>query len=490
MIYLAVFGFLFGIALGSFFHFQIWLFLTVLLFALLMFGYGMFLSGKEMLHITLASIFIFALLLGVVRISFSDLYKRSALDSYTDQQSLIQGVVAGEPDVREDNAKLTVEVQKINSQVVQNENILLSVSLYPEFHYGDEIKFTAKLQAPQNFSANDDGRIFDYVGYLRARGIWYTAKVYKAELVSVNNGNPVVAGLLKIKNIFKDSIQNNISEPESSLMNGILLGAKQSLGKDILAEFQETGTSHVVVLSGYNIAIVASSVMALLSKLSQNLSFGFGVVSIILFTILSGSGASANRAAVMVVVALFAKRFNRDYKAGRALGFATLLLLAPNPLLLVYDPSFQLSVLATVGMLFVSPLLLPRFKFLTEKFGIRETISTTVGVMLTTLPLLVYTTGIVSLVSLPVNVAVLGVVPTTMLFGFITGLLGLVSPYLGLVPGFFSFVLLKYILTVIHYGANLPFAYVKLPEFPLGVLFGVYFVIIIFLSYIRNGHAQ
>ncbi len=486
MIYSAVFGFLFGIAIGSFFHFQLWLSLTLLLVALLLLLYSRILSGQEKLHITIASIFLVATLGGVTRITYSDLYKKSSLDSFTNRQILIQGVVVGEPDQREDNTKLTVQVETIDDSVVSPENILVTAPVYPEFHYGDKIRFKSALKAPQNFSANDDGRVFNYVGYLRAREIWYTTKVYKVELVSVNNENPVVAGLLKIKNSFKNSIQNIIPEPESSLMNGILLGAKQSLGKDILAEFQETGTSHVVVLSGYNIAIVANSVMFLLSSLSKNLSFGFGVVSIILFTILSGSGASANRAAVMVVVALFAKRFNRDYKAGRALGFTTLFLLAPNPLLLIFDPSFQLSVLATVGMLFVSPLLLPRFKFLTQRFGVRETVSTTVGVMLSTLPLLVYTTGIVSIVSLPVNVVVLGVVPTTMLFGFVTGLLGLVSPHLGLVPGFISTFLLKYILTVIHYSANLPMAYIKLPAFSLGVLVGVYLVIISGLFFLKK----
>lgn len=489
MILSAVFGFISGIAFGSFLHFPIWLYLTILLSNSLIFLYSKILKGREKFYVTIASVFIFGLVLGIIRISFSDLYQTSKLNNFENQKVLVVGVVDAEPDQREDNTKLTVRTEKIildGREFSVNEDVLLTAPIYPNFNYGDEIKFETNLKRPQNFSTNDDGRVFDYVGYLRAKGIWFTAKVFKVDLVSENKGNFVVAGLFKIKNAFENSISNSLEEPYSSLMNGILLGAKQSLGKDILSEFQKTGTSHVVVLSGYNIAIVANSVMSFLSFLPKNISFGFGVTSIILFTILSGSGASANRAAIMVVTALFAKRFNRDYKANRALGFAVLLMLAPNPLLLIYDPSFQLSVLATIGLVYVTPIVSPYFSFVTERFGLREILSSTISAQVTTLPLLVYTTGIVSIVSLPVNILVLGVVPTTMFLGFIMGLFGLVSYYLAFIPAFFAKALLWWILTVIHVGSNLPFAYIKLPIFSLGVLAGVYLGILSSLYFVKK----
>lgn len=490
MILSAVFGFIFGIAFGSFIHFYVWTSLALLIVSLLVFFYRFTLEGESRLHATIVAVFLFASLVGVMRISFSDLYKGSTLDAFSGKKILAEGLIVGEPDVREENTKLTVKLNKIlynEKEFSVSENVLVSVPIYPEYHYGDSVKLNITLKQPENFDSGE-GRVFDYVGYLRARGIWYTASYARIELISSGNGNVIKSKLFEIKNAFQNSIANAISEPESSLLNGILLGAKQSLGKDLLLEFQRTGTSHIVVLSGYNIAIVASSVISFLSFLPKNLSMGFGVTSIILFTILSGSGASANRAAIMVIVALFAKRFNRDYKAGRALGFATLLMLAPNPLLLVYDPSFQLSVLATIGLVYVTPVVSYHLKFVTEKFGLREVVSATIGTQITTLPLLVYTTGIISIVSLPINILVLGTIPTTMFLGFITGLLGLVSLYLAFIPALFTYSLLWYQLFVIHLGSIVPFGYVNLPAFSFAILILVYMSIgfILFLENYRK----
>jgi competence protein ComEC len=173
-------------------------------------------------------------------------------------------------------------------------------------------------------------------------------------------------------------------------LSGLLLGAKQALGKDLLTEFSRAGVSHIVVLSGYNIAIVAETIMALLTYFSLPSLFTFiiGCISIILFTILSGGGASATRAMIMVLVALFAKKTNREYLVGRAFGFAVILMLSLNPGLLVFDPSFQLSILATIGIVFVSPIISPFISFINERFGLREIVSSTLATQIIVLPFL------------------------------------------------------------------------------------------------------
>jgi competence protein ComEC len=201
---------------------------------------------------------------------------------------------------------------------------------------------------------------------------------------------------------------------------------------------------------------------------------------------LSGGGASAVRAAIMVLVALFAKSFNRDYKANRVLGFTIVLMLAPNPLLLVFDPSFQLSILATIGLVFVSPILEPYFKNVSKKFGLREILSTTIATQITVLPFLIYNTGIVSLLSIPVNVLILGTIPLTMFLGFITGIFGLVSFYLSITPAVFTYALLWYQLKVVDIGASLSFGAVSLPAFSLIYLVLIYSAIFFVLSKLKK----
>ncbi len=488
MIEAIVLGFILGIAFGSFVSINIWIIIASILCSAILFLYKFIVPENDRRVIIFSSLIILGLTIGLVRMFYSDLNQVSKLVSLADKKIEVVGIVSEEPDLREKNTKLTITLQeaKVDTMVSKiTEKILVTVPTYPEYQYGDKVKLDLILTQPKNIES-DDGRVFDYGGYLRVRGIWYTSSFAKVELLSSGNGSLIKSTLFRTKKLFTHSINNALPEPESSLMAGLLLGTKQSLGKDLLQEFQRSGVSHLVVLSGYNIAIVAESIMGLLSFLPKTISFGFGVIGIILFTILSGGGASAWRAAIMVLVALSAKKLNREYKASRALGFAVVLMLAPNPLLLIFDPSFQLSILATIGIVFVSPIIEPFFSKVTEKYGLREVVSSTIATQIVVLPFLIYNTGLVSIVSLPVNILVLGTVPATMLFGSLTGLFGLVSLYLSFVPAIFAYVLLWYQLTIIHLGSVMPFGTIKLPAFGPGVLVILYAVIFITLIYINN----
>lgn len=489
MILSFVFGFIFGIAIGSFIPISIGFLIALLSIAILFFIYRYFIEDGSRIILTFATILMLGVLCGVGRMYVSDLYAKSHLDKYVGQKIFVEGIIVGEPDVRENNTKLTVGLRSIfvgTTTVPVKEKILVSVPIYPEFKYGDKVKMTVTLDEPTKIES-EDGRSFDYGGYLRVRGIWYTSRYTTISFMSSGHGSVIKDLLFKIKNTFTGSLNNVLPQPESSLMAGLLLGTKQSLGKEILGEFQRTGVSHIVVLSGYNIAIVASSIMSLFKFLPKNLSFGFGAISIILFTIASGGGASAWRAAIMVLVALFAKKMNRDYKISRVFGFTIVLMLAPNPLLLAFDPSFQLAVLATFGLIFVSPILAPYFTKVTEKYGLREVVLATISTQLTVLPFLIYNTGILSLVSLPVNILILSTIPLTMFLGFITGVVGLISLYLSFIPAFFAYILLWYQLTVVHIGASIPFGSINLLAFSPIVLILVYAIIFVGLYFLKNG---
>jgi competence protein ComEC len=467
-------GFIVGITLASFFHISLFFIIGLVVVSGAIFFYKYFVGEEQHTLLFVSVCVLLGVLCGVGRMYVSDLYATSHLESFVGKKVSAVGVIVAEPDVRETNTKLTVRLDEVGNGIATTsvrEKVLVSVPIYPEYHYGDKVSLQLTLEEPENIES--DGRVFDYKGYLRVRGIWYTSRFATIHLVSSGHGAYIKTLLFTLKHKFTQALDNALPEPESSLMAGLLLGTKQSLGKDLLAEFQRTGTSHVVVLSGYNIAIVATSIMALLKFLPKNVSFSFGIVSIILFTILSGGGASAWRAAIMVLVALFAKKMNRDYKIGRVFAFTILLMLAPNPLLLVFDPSFQLSVLATIGIIFVSPLVAPYFVKVPERFGLREIVSSTVATQVVVLPYLIYNTGILSLVSLPVNILILGTIPITMLLGFITGVVGLISLWLSFIPALFAYVLLWYQLTVVHFGAILPFGAVMLPAFSQIVLYKI-----------------
>ena len=487
MILSLVFGFIIGIWFGSFWFPSFALITAVFVSAVIFFCYKSFVAENQKRILFLISIFLLGSVLGLTRIHFSDNYHASTLTDFADKKTEFVGIVVDEPDVREKATMLSVLLQnaKVGTTTVSlSEKILLATDLYPQFNYGDQISFTTKLAIPDKIQSNN--REFDYGGYLRVRGIWYTAGFVYPKLISENHGSVIKKYLFQIKKSFVWAMNRAIPPPESSLMAGLLLGAKQSLGKELLNEFSRAGVSHVVVLSGYNITIVAESLIAFFSFLPATFSFLIGCIGIILFTILAGGGASALRATIMVLVALLARQFGREYSAERAFGLAVVVMLLFNPLLLVFDPSFQLSVLATIGIIFVSPFLEPHLKKVPEKFGMREIVSATVSTQLVVLPFIIYSNGILSLVALPVNILILATVPATMFLGFLTGLVGLFSLWLSYIPGVFSYVLLWYQLTVVHIGVSVPLGAIILPAFSPWVVVLVYALIGIGLYFLQK----
>jgi len=247
------------------------------------------------------------------------------------------------------------------------------------------------------------------------------------------------------------------------------------LGQKTEDEFRQAGLSHIVVLSGYNITIVAENVLKLFSWFSPVWSWLLGLGSIFLFVLMTGGEAAAVRSAVMAGLALIARRFGRTYDAGVALIFAGFLMVLWNPRLLVFDLGFQLSFLATLGLIYLSPLV-EQLGSLTSKLGwlaknrfsrsemgfcasflsgLKEIIITTTGAQLAVYPWLLWRAGNASLVGFISNIFALPAVPLAMFFSFATGLVGFISHFLSLLVSYPTYFLLEYILQVAHWFASL-----------------------------------
>lgn len=475
-----IFSITLGFILGVFFGSYVWIgassMLALFILIFLIFVYRIFAPKDILVFLICLILFILGFILGLSRIYFSEVYKQSELTPFSGKEIKAEGLVIDEADVREGSTRLTVRLSSVFDGLATttvNEKIIAVVSIYPEYKYGDKLSLSLNLEKVESFEGNL-GRIFNYSGYLRSKGIWYTAPFTQVKLISHQNGNFIKRNLFKIKSSFTSSIEKVIPEPESSFLGGLLLGAKRSLGSDLLDKFNRVGVSHIVVLSGYNIAIVAKSIMSSLYFLPRQISLLFGVSGIILFIILSGAGTSAIRAGVMILLVLFLEKTNREHNTARVLFATVVFMILWNPLILAFDPSFKLSVLATSGLIFLSPVLSKEFSFVTERFGMREIISSTISAQIFVLPYLLYSIGIFSFVSLPVNLLILTFIPLTMFLGFITGLFGLASVYLAFIPGAVTFILLKYQLFVVEIADKIPFGSINIPAFSSILVFIMY----------------
>lgn len=478
-LYIFAFGFIGGVFLNSFrdIGFSIFLLLVLLSFAVFIYGKFLLSETSRKKEIFLASFFIFALSLGILRYEIKDLSRRdSLLDSHLGEKTIIEAVVADEPDKRENGVKLTLDFKRIDD----GEKILpvrgrgiATVDFYPELQYGDFLRIEGKLKAPENFEG-DRGKTFDYVSYLAKDEIFYEITFPKMELLSRGNGNPIKENLYKFKNKFIGNLEKTIPEPHSSLLGGLLLGAKQSLGKELQEDFRKAGVIHIVVLSGYNITIVAEAIMAAFSFLPKFGSMSFGVLGIILFAVMTGGSVTVIRASAMALLVVLAKATRRRYDITRILIIVALFMIIHNPKILVFDSSFQLSFLATIALIYVAPLVENKLLFVTEKFKLREFATATISTQIFVLPLLLYKLGELSLVGLPVNILILAFIPLTMLFGFLTGAVSFIGVAFSIPFAYISYALLSYELKVVEIFSSLPFASISIPYFPLWLMVATY----------------
>jgi len=486
--FISLLGFLVGIFFSSLFDFDIIfaLFAIVLSFFVWLYTYLIkFHSDVNKKKILFVSLFIFSLSLGVLRFEISEINQGSdVLNNLINQNVALLGVVIDEPDERENNTKIVVKVNQFMNNQKQTpieSKVLVTVDHYPNWNYGDELLLTGIIKKPQNFSNDNGGRIFDYISYLSKDEIFYLMFYPQTEFVSSGKGNFIKEKLFTFKKAFLSNISEVIAEPEASLLGGLVVGAKQSLGEDLLDDFRKTGIIHIVVLSGYNVTIVAEAIMRFFSFLPRAFNISFGAISIILFAIMTGAGATIVRASIMALLVILARATGRVYEITLALFVAGFLMVFQNPKILVFDPSFQLSFMATLGLIYLAPVLEKYFQFVPTRFQIREFAMATLATQIFVLPLLLYKIGELSLVSLPVNLLILILIPLTMLAGFLAGIFGFVSTILSLPFAFIAYALLFYELKIVEIFASIPFASVSFHTFPLWLMISIYFIYGIFI---------
>jgi competence protein ComEC len=421
------------------------------------------------------------------------------------------GIVSTEPERKESGQVLVVSVNSLSvasSSVTCKTDFLLRMKTkpYPRFKFGDEVDFAGKLLKPLNFSNTaDPGRSFDYEGYLAKSDIFYEMKSAEVSLYDdiiehdaidtsldkfvpskrpngtfLNSVTDHLSSILfSIKRRFVSNLEKTLGEPHAALASGLVVGEKAALGNDLLNDFRTVGLIHIVVLSGYNITIVGDAMRRMLIFLPRLWGISIGGIGIALFGILVGGGATVIRSCFMAGIALSANIIRRDYNVTRALIFAGLIMLIQSPMILLHDPSFQLSFLATMGLILLASPIEKRLKFIPDRFGIRGIVAATVATQIFVSPYILYMMGNLSIIGMVVNILVLPFIPVTMLFVFLIGAIGMVSISVAHIFAWVTHLLLSYELFMVENFAKLPFASVHLPAFSKWWVVGFYGVFII-----------
>ncbi len=455
-------AFILGVGSGSFFDIASQAVLVVAIAAVSLVAV-FYRRGSRILSFPIAfsAFLILAFSAGVLRYDASESLAK-VLTNFNDVNANIQllGYVNDEPEQLTNKQRLLLQIKEIRvpgNAIFTDEKVLVTSDLYPEFEYGDFVLAEGKLQSPKSFGD------FDYAVYLAKESIFslsYYPKITEIKQEDFLGAGPISGfesfkiylfkNIFKVKKVFEESIERVVAEPNASFINGILLGTREGIPQNLKEAFNKTGTTHILAISGYNITIVGLYISSLfLFFMRRQKAFWLTVIAIILFTILTGASPSVIRAAIMGILVLLAYREGRFYDMTNSIVFAGVIMIALNPKILRFDVGFQLSFLATLGLIYLAPFLKEKLKKIPEFWSFKENFIATLSAQAMVLPIILYNFGSFSLVALPANVLILPVVPLTMFFGFLAGILGLVWSRLGEVVGLIAWLFSEYEILIV-----------------------------------------
>ena len=375
----------------------------------------------------------------------------------------VDGYVASYPVLKEGRRRLDIEVEYLEldgERIRVDGRLRLQTNSVYRFRYGEGVRVRGELTEPPIFEG------FDYRAYLARKEIHSLMRRAGVEpQPGMLRGGSLLQFVYGLRDRSERLLNRLLPEPYAALANGMLLGIEAGIPDELYEKFNLTGTSHVIVISGSNVALVTGMLMALGIRLFGKRGALWPTLGgLALYTFLVGGDAAVMRAALMGGLFVVATVLGRQSTALVSLAAACWAMTLWNPLML-WDVGFQLSSAATVGLILIGPALTDSVTSLWHKlekgllrkgsdpdssqadfliprsFGdlLRDSLLMTVAASVTTYPLIVHYFGRLSLISLFTNVLIAPVQPWIMIFGgigLIVGLSGLdlIAQYLLFVP--------------------------------------------------------
>jgi competence protein ComEC len=325
----------------------------------------------------------------------------------------------------------------------------------------------------------------------------YLLSQYKTEYV-INNpsvelispGNGLIRQIYDFSDLLSAATYHLYSGDEAVLARGLILGGSSDFSDKMKVNLKRSGTSHIVAVSGYNVSILTIIIFDLLRKAISKKAAGIITpIFLIVFYFLTGGSASVLRASIMGLIVLASRFVGRRVSAVHLLILSLSIMLVLNPYS-IYDVGFQLSFAAIAGIFFLSENLNLLFeRFIKTKNVLVKIFAETIAAQIYTLPILLTTFGLFSIIAPVANVLILPLVPGSMLLVFLSLMAGMLNGNFGILVSSISAIFLKFFLLVINSLGSLSFASVliKLPFIvAIGLYCAIIYLTIILGKFIKN----
>ena len=420
----------------------------------------------------------------------------SQIDWFNDRtyDLMVTGILVEPPDYQDTYTNLRLRVQQVDTGLDQfnvSGLLLARIPANQDFHYGDVLRLRGRLETPPE---NED---FSYRDYLARQGIRSYMPNAEATLLPGSGGNPLISAVYALKDKSLGNVYRLFLDPEASLLAGILLGVDSGLPAPLQQAYQDTGTAHIIAISGFNITIIAGIFIALFSRvLGSRRGAVAAVLGIGFYTFLVGANPAVVRAALMGTLSLFAAQIGRRQQGLNTLAFVAALMAIWNPQVL-WDVGFQLSFFATLGLiLYGEPFQLAAEKFLSRYFPasnaekisllVAEFALLTFAAQITTLPIMAYQFKQISLISFVANPFILPAQPAVMILGGLAVFISLILFPLGQLAAWIAWPLTAYTNRMVELFDTVPHGVIYLGGASLAfvvLFYGVLFTV-------TFGHAQ
>lgn len=395
---------------------------------------------------------------------------------------LITGSLAEPPDFRDNYTNLKVNVSAVDTgdgDLPASGRILARVLPNEEYRYGERIRLRGELKTPPE---NEE---FSYRDYLARQGIH--SYMTKAEVTRLpeNDGNFIYSLIYSFKSRLVENTYKIYPDPEASLFAGILFGVDTGLPKKLQEAFKNTGTAHIIAISGFNIAIIAGLFFSIFRVILKNERLGaaLAVLSVFLYAFLVGGDPAVMRAAFMGSLSLFARQIGRRNAGLNTLAVVAVLMSLINPLTL-WDVGFQLSFFATLGLILYAEPFSNFTASLIEKISktdntalvriLNDNVILTLAAQVMTIPLMMYYFHRFSIVSFIANPFILPVQPAVMILGGLAVFVSLIIPPLGQLLAWIAWPFAGYTIRAVEFFDRIPDGVIVLGNVPLWFIYMTY----------------
>lgn len=415
------------------------------------------------------------------------IHTTDGLVPYAWQEAVIEGQIISIPNSNSpDKTKFFLKADKINGKEVTGKTLVtFTGNDFSNLQIGDNYEFSGKLRTP--FKAGNPSQ-FDYGKYLRN---FDTFTVFYTDNAKLLNGILTLKwkfyqNLNKLRNKIINVHAKYLKSPNLEILGGIVFGDDAVAPPDyIKASFVNSGLLHILAASGMNVAFIYGFWVFFMRRIRAPFKLtvltGMGVV--IIYTFMTGLGASVIRAALMLLFILAGKLIDRDAHTVSLLAFVAMLMLIYNPAF-INDVGFQLSFIVTFGLLTTANVIFEKYKESKIPDWLIAAILIPVIAQIWVAPIQMFYFNTFSTYSVLANVLSMPFLSVISFGGFVSSIIAILTPFTDKIC-MLSDIILNFILNILvfisDFFAGLPHSLLTTTHPNIFQLF-IYYGIVLFVT--------